>query len=211
MNVRIDGRLSDKLNMFGRYSLGDFFRDGPTAFGPGGGQELVSLGGVSDVRNHSLAAGMDYTLSPTMLADFRFGFFKYKVNVLPFDFGTRPAAEAGIPGLNFDDTFSSGLPAGFRRRRQLDRAGRLRVRIGPGRQPLQLSARSGREAVPGGRQPHQDAGQPHDQVRRGRPPRLQPAGAERRAPVGRADVRERPHLAERRRRARSRDVPALAT
>ncbi len=113
MNVRMDGRLSDSLNVFGRYSLGDFVRNGPTAFGQGGGQELVSLGGVSDVRNHSLAAGMDYTLSPTMLADFRFGFFKYKVNVLPFDFGTRPAAEAGIPGLNFDDTFSSGLPAGF--------------------------------------------------------------------------------------------------
>ena len=113
MNVRIDGRLSDKLNTFGRYSLGDFFRDGPTSFGQGGGQELVSLGGVSDVRNHSLAYGMDYTLSPTMLADFRFGFFHYKVNVLPFDFGTTPAADAGIPGLNTDSTFASGLPAGF--------------------------------------------------------------------------------------------------
>ena len=113
INVRIDGRLSDKLNTFGRYSLGDFFRDGPTSFGQGGGQELVSLGGVSDVRNHSLAYGMDYTLSPTMLADFRFGFFHYKVNVLPFDFGTTPAADAGIPGLNTDSTFASGLPAGF--------------------------------------------------------------------------------------------------
>ena len=97
INVRIDGRLSDKLNIFGRYSLGDFFRDGPTAFGQGGGQELVSLGGVSDVRNHSLAYGIDYTLSPTMLADFRFGFFHYKVNVLPFDFGTTPATDAGFP------------------------------------------------------------------------------------------------------------------
>ena len=76
INVRIDGRLGDKLNTFGRYSLGDFFRDGPTSFGQGGGQELVSLGGVSDVRNHSLAYGMDYTMSPTMLADFRFGFFQ---------------------------------------------------------------------------------------------------------------------------------------
>ena len=113
MNVRIDGRLSDNLNIFGRYSLGDFFRDGPTSFGQGGGQELVSLGGVSDVRNHSLAYGMDYTLSSTMLADFRFGFFNYKVNVLPFDFGTTPAADAGIPGLNTDNTFASGLPAGF--------------------------------------------------------------------------------------------------
>jgi hypothetical protein len=113
INVRIDGRLSDKLNTFGRYSVGDFFRDGPTAFGAGGGQEMVSLGGVSDVRNHSIAYGLDYTISSTMLADFRFGFFKYKVNVLPFDFGTRPAADAGIPGLNLDTTFASGLPAGF--------------------------------------------------------------------------------------------------
>ena len=112
-NGRIDGRLSDSLNSFGRYSLGDFLRDGPTAFGPGGGQELVSLGGVSDVINQSIAFGLDKTFSSTLLADFRFGFFRYKVNVLPFDFGTRPASEAGIPGLNLDDTFSSGLPAGF--------------------------------------------------------------------------------------------------
>jgi hypothetical protein len=112
-NVRVDGRLSDRLNTFARYSLGDFLRDGPTAFGPGGGQELVSLGGVSDVINQSLAFGVDRIFSSKLLADFRFGFFRYKVDVLPFDFGTRPAADAGIPGLNLDSTFSSGLPAGF--------------------------------------------------------------------------------------------------
>lgn len=112
-NVRVDGRLNDKINTFGRYSFGTFFRDGPTAFGQGGGQQLVSLGGVSDVINQSLAYGVDYTWSPTLLADFRFGFFRYKVDVLPFDFGTTPAADAGIPGLNLDNTFSSGLPAGF--------------------------------------------------------------------------------------------------
>ena len=112
-NVRVDGRLSDRLNSFARYSLGDFLRDGPTAFGPGGGPELVSLGGVSDVINQSLAVGFDHAISSNLLADFRFGFFRYKVNVLPFDFGSRTAADAGIPGLNLDDTFSSGLPAGF--------------------------------------------------------------------------------------------------
>ena len=42
-------------------------------------------------RNQSLAYGVDYALSPTLLVDFRFGFFQYKVNVLPFDFGTTPA------------------------------------------------------------------------------------------------------------------------
>ncbi|MCA1651487.1 MAG: hypothetical protein LC753_14835, partial [Acidobacteria bacterium] len=112
-NVRVDGRISDGMNSFGRYSVGDFFRDGPTAFGDGGGQELVSLGGVSDVKNHSLALGLDRAFSSSLLADFRFGWFKYKVNVLPFDFGTTPASDAGIPGLNVDTTFSSGLFAGF--------------------------------------------------------------------------------------------------
>jgi len=112
-NVRIDGRIKDGANTFGRYSFGKFFRDGPTSFGQGGGQELVSLGGQSAVKNQSLAYGVDYALSSSLLADFRFGWFKYKVNVLPFDFGTTPAADAGIPGLNVDKTFSSGLPAGF--------------------------------------------------------------------------------------------------
>ena len=65
---------------------------------PGGGQELVSLGGVSDVKNQSLAYGIDNAFSTSLLADFRFGLFRYNVNVLPFDFGTTPAADAGIPG-----------------------------------------------------------------------------------------------------------------
>jgi outer membrane receptor protein involved in Fe transport len=110
---RVDLRMNDSTNIFGRYSYGKFFRDGPTSFGQGGGPELVSLGGVSKVKNQSLALGMDKTISPTLLADFRFGWFEYNVNVLPFDFGTTPATSAGIPGLNVDSTFTSGLPAFF--------------------------------------------------------------------------------------------------
>jgi hypothetical protein len=112
-DVRIDGRLSESLNLFGRYSVGDFTRDGPTAFGAGGGHELVSLGGVSNVNNQSIATGFDKMFSSSLFADVRFGFFRYKVNVLPFDYGTSPATDAGIPGLNVDNSFTSGLPAGF--------------------------------------------------------------------------------------------------
>ncbi|MBA3441691.1 MAG: TonB-dependent receptor, partial [Pyrinomonadaceae bacterium] len=112
-NVRIDGRLTEKLNIFGRYSFLGSLRDGPTAFGQGGGPELVTLGGLSKGRNQSLALGADYTLSSTAVIDVRFGFFRYNVNVLPFDYGTTPARDAGIPGLNLDTTFTSGLPAGF--------------------------------------------------------------------------------------------------
>jgi hypothetical protein len=112
-DVRIDSRLSNNLNLFGRYSFANFTRNGSQAFGAGGGQQLVALGGTSKVRNHSLAIGFDYTISPSMLVDFRFGFFKYGVNVLPNDFGTSPAADAGVPGLNLDDGFTSGLFEGF--------------------------------------------------------------------------------------------------
>ncbi len=112
-NVRIDGRLRDGLNTFGRYSLGDFLRDGPQVFGTGGGDELVGLGGISDARNQSLAYGIDRAFSSSLLADFRFGWFHYRVNVLPNDYGTTPATDAGIRGLNLDNTFASGLPAFF--------------------------------------------------------------------------------------------------
>jgi hypothetical protein len=111
-NVRIDAKLTEKLNTFGRYSFADYERNGPTAYGAGGGPELVTLGGVSKSRNQSVAYGFDYTWSSTLVTDFRFGFFRYKVNVLPFDFGSNTATDAGVPGLNLDD-FSSGLFAGF--------------------------------------------------------------------------------------------------
>src|SRR5215813_1592344 len=111
-DTRIDFRATEKLSMFGRYSFADFTRNGPTAFGAGGGPELVSLGGSSKVRNQSVAYGFDYAWSSTLVTDFRFGFFRYKVNVLPFDFGKKTAADAGVPGLNLDD-FSSGLFSGF--------------------------------------------------------------------------------------------------
>ena len=99
MDGRIDHRLNEATNIFGRYSYGKFFRDGPTAFGTGGGPALVSLGGVSDVKNQSLALGVDRTISSTWLADVRFGWFRYNVNVLPFDFGTTPAQRCRYSGV----------------------------------------------------------------------------------------------------------------
>jgi hypothetical protein len=119
-DTRVDGRINPRLNLFARYSYANFTRDGPTAFGSGGGQELVTLGGDSKVRNQSFAAGADRTIGSNMMADFRVGYFKYKVAVLPFDFGTTPASDAGIPGLNNDTNFTSGLFGGFVRGNEPD-------------------------------------------------------------------------------------------
>ncbi len=114
-NTRWDYHLSEKYSLYGRYTFAEFEKDSPTIFGDGGGLGLGEggFGGLSDVRNQSLAVGFTWTISPTILNETRFGFQRYRVNVLPRDIGTSPARDAGIPGLNLDDFFTSGLPAIF--------------------------------------------------------------------------------------------------
>ena len=54
--------------------------------------------------------GFDYTLQPELLTDFRFGFFRYQVHVVPNGLDPAPATDARIPGLNLDKTFTGGMP-----------------------------------------------------------------------------------------------------
>ncbi len=115
-NIRIDHNASEKLNIFGRYSFADFRQNAMGAFGAiagGPGLSPDGFAGESLVRNQSIAAGVNYVLNPHLLTDFRFGFFRYHVNVLPNDVGTTPAKDAGIPGLNLSDTLTSGMPFVF--------------------------------------------------------------------------------------------------
>ena len=116
-DVRTDWYTTEKLHMLGRYSFQRFARQGAGLFGAevGGPNFNVdpSLGGFSgqsSVRNQSIAYGFDYTLKTNWLTDFRFGFMRYRVFVNPNGLGTSPATDAGIPGLNLDKTFTSGMP-----------------------------------------------------------------------------------------------------
>jgi len=115
-NVRADHYWSENLHIFGRYSFARFKRAGPGAFGDlvgGPAFDNIFFAGQSDVRNQSIASGFDYTVSPTWLTDFRFGFYRYRVFVRPGGGGT-PATDAGIPGLNIpDDPTTIGMPAFF--------------------------------------------------------------------------------------------------
>jgi outer membrane receptor protein involved in Fe transport len=113
-NVRDDHYWSGNLHLFGRYSFARFNRSSPSAFGElAGGPAFDEIGfaGNSDALNQSIAAGFDYPLTRRTVTDFRFGFFRYRVKVLPGGLGTHPAADAGIPGLNVDDFFASGMPS----------------------------------------------------------------------------------------------------
>jgi hypothetical protein len=101
-------------HLFGRYSLADYRMDSPGIFGElvggRGFDEVAPFAGVSGTRNQSIAAGFDRSLGSNWLTDFRFGWFRYRVNVDPGGGSVNPATEAGIPGLNVDD-FSRGMPA----------------------------------------------------------------------------------------------------
>jgi outer membrane receptor protein involved in Fe transport len=45
-----------------------------------------------------------------LINEFRFGYMRYHVFDVPNGYGTDPATQAGIPGLNLDKTYTSGMP-----------------------------------------------------------------------------------------------------
>ncbi|MBA3712770.1 MAG: TonB-dependent receptor [Pyrinomonadaceae bacterium] len=114
INTRWDYFHSQALQLFGRYSLADYRLDSPGIFGFAAGgrgfDEQAPFAGISRTRNQSISSGFNYSLSPTLRTDFRFGWFRYKVNVDPGAGDTTPATDAGIPGLN-NDSFTGGMPA----------------------------------------------------------------------------------------------------
>src|SRR5215468_11006593 len=111
-NVRVDRYQTEKLHMFGRYSFMRYDLGAPGAFGfLAGGPSFSAFSGASSLRNQSLSYAADYVIRPDWLTDFRFGFFRYRVFVNPNGLGTSPAKDAGVPGLNLDDFYTSGMPA----------------------------------------------------------------------------------------------------
>ncbi len=114
-DVRVDRYQTEKLHMFGRYSLQHYTLQAPGAFGfEAGGPSLQGFpfSGTSALLNHSVAYGFDYSLAPNWMTDFRFGFFRYRVFVNPNGLGTTPATDSGVKGLNVDQV-TSGMPAFF--------------------------------------------------------------------------------------------------
>lgn len=109
---RIDYNLSTRDHLFGRYSLADFILIGPGAFGNlAGGPTPLGFAGTSHARNQSLALGNTYNISPSLITDFRFGYYRYRPHNLPNGYGTTPALDAGLQGLNRGALDTSGMPA----------------------------------------------------------------------------------------------------
>ena len=110
-DTRIDFSAAPTVQVFGRFSLDYFSLSGKGVLGPLGGVGFGpgGLAGSSVVHNYSLASGVTKTFSSTLLADFRFGYFKYNPKTHKPDEGQTPMTGAGIPNANLGDNFTSGL------------------------------------------------------------------------------------------------------
>lgn len=104
---RIDHFISERLNLFGRYSHRLLNQtENHVIPGPSGG----NANGNVRVLNKQIATGLNYTLSPTALMDFRFAYSIFEGG--KFALGSnRPnmAAEYGISGLPDDPVIGGGL------------------------------------------------------------------------------------------------------
>lgn len=114
LDGRVDYSLSEKVHIFGRYTIADFDLSAPGAYGTeAGGPALngINFAGSSLDRNQSLALGATYTFSSSLITDFRFGFYRYRIRVQPNGVGTTPASDVGFPGLNLNTVETTGMPA----------------------------------------------------------------------------------------------------
>jgi hypothetical protein len=111
-DTRIDFSASQSLSIFGRFSLDYFKLSGTGSLGAlgGPGTGLLGLSGSSITHNYSLATGFTKTLSPSLLTDVRFGWFKYNPQTSKPDSGT-PMTTFGIPNANTSDPKTAGLGA----------------------------------------------------------------------------------------------------
>jgi hypothetical protein len=111
---RVDYTLSEKVHLFERFSRFTDTLTGGQVFeaaglgGPGIGYN--NYGGNSTGANDSLAAGFDYTLSNSLLTDFRVGYYRYNIADSKTDQSALAANNLGLVGLNNAFPGTGGLP-----------------------------------------------------------------------------------------------------
>ena len=116
-DVRTDYNASSRVRLFGRYSFGNYYQKGAPAFGAAGGGEGTdpsTFAGIAQTRNQGISTGFTYTLNPKLLTDFRFGYFRYRLNLNALDYGQTVGTPgtSQIPNIFATDThdpFATGL------------------------------------------------------------------------------------------------------
>jgi carboxypeptidase family protein/TonB-dependent receptor-like protein len=113
LDSKVNANASSKLNVFGRFSILDFFTENGTNFG----KELqgAPLGssnpGRGEGNTYNVSAGANYTLSSTLILDAHVGFVRMNTGVEQSDIGENKGLNLlGLPGTNGPNSYEGGTP-----------------------------------------------------------------------------------------------------
>lgn len=112
VDSKINYKISDKFNIFGRYSILNFYTVNETVFGDElQGRAINSSNpGTGQGKTHSFSIGGVYTITPNFIVDANFGFFRQNTDVAQSDLGTNRGLDfLGIPGTNGSQPFEGGF------------------------------------------------------------------------------------------------------
>ena len=113
VDSKVNWNATAKLNVFGRFSVLDFFTDNGTNFG----HELqgAPLGssnpGTGNGNTYNVSGGATYSLSNNLVMDAHFGFVRMNTGVQQSDLGEFKGLQVlGLPGTNGPNFYEGGTP-----------------------------------------------------------------------------------------------------
>ena len=106
---RVDLRLSEKDNVFGRYIYTTRDRVLPGWFGGIIDGTSSSALGDQSMKSHGLVLGWTRILSTTVVNEFRLSHTRADSDLVQLPFGEDPPAAAVVPGVPVDPLFSGGV------------------------------------------------------------------------------------------------------
>jgi hypothetical protein len=113
LDTKVNWNISEKFNLFGRYSLLHFFTFNEATFGPKLQGAPINGGnpGTGEGNTHSFSVGGTYTFTQNFIVDANFGFVRMGTGVAHSDIGEKVGQTfLGIPGTNGDKPYEGGFP-----------------------------------------------------------------------------------------------------
>jgi hypothetical protein len=106
--TRLDYKINDKNDIFGRYAWGQRNRFVPGFFGGLADGTDTSAWGLTDVTTHAVSLGWNYIVSPSVVNQFRFGYNYANADSVqePFEEGNSSSFVRNLP-----DVQQGGIPA----------------------------------------------------------------------------------------------------
>ena len=109
-DVKINYNMSDKQQIFGRYSLMNALVGGKGIFGDGIGPAPGSDPGTGDTKVQNMSLGTNRVITPSILFDGVIGYQRQDQTVQGTDFGKDFSKTLGIPGIGGPDPREQGFP-----------------------------------------------------------------------------------------------------